>query len=75
MPNAIVATTYHAVLLQEAALVASARGRVHAGVVGQGRDAMAVEEDRGFLDLAPRQAVNDPRLAAMVLEEVEQLFA
>src|SRR5690606_16749761 len=64
---------HHAFAAQESALVAGARGRVHAGVVGQGVDALVGEEGGELLHLAPRQAIDDARLAAVPFHEVEQL--
>ncbi|GAB1411428.1 hypothetical protein MASR1M97_01640 [Candidatus Desulfobacillus denitrificans] len=51
-------------------------GRIHAGVVGQGAEALAAEEGRRLLDLAPRQAVHDAGLAGMFgAQEGQQLGA
>ena len=66
---------HDAVLAQEAALVVGAHLHRQSGVIGQGGDAVAGEEVGGFLDLAPRQAVHDARLAGVTGEEIEQLSA
>ena len=63
------------VLAQEAALVRGADLSVQAGVVRQGREALAGKEFGRGLDLAPRQAVDDPGFPAMRGEEVQQLAA
>jgi hypothetical protein len=45
---------------------------VHAGVVGQGGDALLAARRR-LVDLAPRQAIDDAGLAAVISEEAQQL--
>ena len=52
-----------AVFLQEDILVARARRRLHAGVIGQRLDAVVAQEFRQFLGLAPRAAIDDAALA------------
>jgi len=64
-----------AVLAQEAALVVGTHFRRQAGVVGQGIEALVAEEFGGFLDLAPRHAVDDAGLAAVAAQEIGQLLA
>ena len=52
-----------------------ARGRVQAGVVGQRAHAAFGQHRRRGIHLAPRQAVDDAAVAAMPVEEVQQLAA
>src|SRR4029079_3144237 len=60
----------------EAVLVRGTRGRFHAGVIGQGGNALADEPLRSLLDLAARQAIHDARLAGvLVTDEAQQLRA
>jgi hypothetical protein len=55
-------------------LVLAPRRVVHAGVIGQGVDALGAEPRRGLVDLAPRQAVDDAGLARMLVgDEPQQL--
>jgi len=62
-----------ALFMQKPALVREPGARGHAGVVGQGRDVVFGEKGGGVLDLAPRQAVNNARLALMRIEKIQQL--
>jgi hypothetical protein len=64
-----------AVLAQESFLVLAPRRVVHATVVRQGGEAGLSERLGGFLDLLARAAVDDPRLALVLAEEVQQLAA
>ncbi len=64
-----------AVLAQEALLMALAHVGAQAGVIGQGVDALLLQPGRRLVDLAPRQAVDDARFAAMIGEKSEQLLA
>ena len=63
------------VLAQEAALVFGAGGRVQAGVVRQRTHAAPGQQFGGGIDLAPRQAIDDAAVAAMVVQELQQLAA
>jgi hypothetical protein len=47
--------------------------RGQAGVIGKRLDATRCKEVSGFHDRIPRGAINDPRLALMVLQEVDEL--
>ena len=58
---------HDAVLVDEAVLVARARGRIEPGVIGQRRDAGLVQRGRGVLDLGARQAVDDAGVAGVAL--------
>ncbi len=65
-----------AVLALESRLVRGTRLRVHARVVGQRGDAVADEPRRRLLHLPARQAIDDARVARMlVAQEREQLRA
>ena len=64
-----------AVLLQENILVARARRRLHAGVIGQRLDAVLAQEIGKLLGLAPRGAIDDAALPAMAFDEFRDLFA
>ncbi len=50
-----------------------ALGGVHAGVVGQGLDAVHVEHLGGLFHLLPAEAVHDAALAAVLLDEADDL--
>ena len=61
---------HDAVFLQEAPLVRGAGTGVQPGVIGQCRDALRGQRLGSGLDLAPRQAIDDPGLTAVAIEEV-----
>src|SRR5690606_40797854 len=63
---------HHAVALQEPALVLGAYLRLHAGVVGQGVDAGLLQLVGDRLDPAAGEGIDDPTLAAVAGQEVEQ---
>ena len=75
MPKAIVATITMPSSRRKRRWLRGARRRIQAGVVGQGVDAAFGQRCRGGLDLAPRQAIDDAAVAAMAIEEIEQLAA
>ena len=60
-------------LVQEGILMRLALLVRESGVVGQGRDADLAEPCGQRIDLPSRGAVDDPRLAAVSLEQVEEL--
>jgi len=62
MPNAIVATI---TIPSRAGIGPGFRRahRVHAGVIGERGDAVADEPIGGLVDLLPRQAIDDARVA------------
>ena len=63
------------VLLQEGVLIARAVASVHAGVIGQGAKALAVEEIGQLLGLLARGAVDDAAFAGFPLDEIDDLAA
>ena len=61
-------------LHEEHVLVLGPGGGVHAGVIGQGLDAVDVEEFGYLLGLFPAEAVDDAGLALILLDEADHLF-
>ena len=66
---------HHPFLAQEALLVGGARGRVHAGVVGQCGKALFGQKGRRLVHALARQAVDDAGLTAASAQKVGQLAA
>ena len=64
-----------AVILQEAVLIVRAQGAVHAGVIGEGRNALPFEKGRQVLGLSSRAAINNAAFALVPGDKVRQLTA
>ena len=64
----------HAVPGHEGILIGLALGLVHAGVVGQGGNAVPLQQQRRRLGLLARQAIDDAALAAVFGRDRQQLF-
>ncbi|VVN41375.1 hypothetical protein PS682_05506 [Pseudomonas fluorescens] len=64
-----------AFLVEEALLVSRTRFVGQAGVIRQRRVALLAQERRHFVDLLARQAIDNPRIAAPLGEERQQLLA
>ena len=60
------------VLTLEPRLMVGARQCVHAGMVGQGLDALRLQPRGGLFDFAPRQAVDDAGIAGMFVSQEMQ---
>ena len=66
----------HALVLEEAILVALAHRRIEPGVIGQRHAAFAAQPGRDFLDAFARQAIDDAGIAAMLgIEEGPELIS
>ena len=64
-----------AVLLQETVLVFRARGAVHSGVIGEGRDALFTKKGGQVLGLPSRAAINNAAFAFVPGDKVQELTA
>ena len=58
---------------QEGVLVVGTRDGVHTGVVGQGLDAVDVQQLRDFFHFLAAEAVDDAALAGVVLDELDDV--
>ena len=59
----------NAFLALEARLVLGPRPRIHAGMIGQGLDSLRLQPGSGFVDLAPRQAIDDSGIPGMLVSQ------
>ena len=59
--------------LQEGVLVVGPRGGIHARMIGQGPDVVGHEQFGQLLDLLAAQAINDTRLAGILLDIFDDL--
>ncbi len=72
MPNATVATMTTPSSCKNTSWLRERVGGLHAGVIGQRLDAVAAQKFGQFLGLAPRGAIDDAALAAMLFDEIQQ---